>query len=280
MDTGHLVKARATLFEDNEGWCQKGQFVSLCCDMPPPNIPTVGMMDRLTLAVRSISLDEWNMLTALERLDWMRTQAGQSEHIKSRWRSYASTDIESWYFNFRSLLDQAALVICETAGIKSEKLEKSFRRLYNRASAEHLSRPEGTLFSRKLGPDWLTLLHTVTWLGQIVSVRDAVLHLGGHTIVFEGPSKGILFQVHGARYQNLVKSAALMFNPNVVYFDRYAAHLMSHLVIFLEDFSRIVYDRLTKSLKPDDTARGYHPGWGTLNSWIDSTLAAVAPRGP
>lgn len=279
MDTTHLVQARGMLFEDSDGWYHKGKFVSLSCDMPPPNISAVGMLDRLTLAVRSISLDEWNMLTALERLDWMRTQADQSEHIKSRWYSYASADIESWYFNFRSLLDQVASVIAELAARKKQ-VPKSFHTLYDRSCPEKLRTAEGMRFAEKLGVDWLRLLQGATWFDQIVSVRDAILHFGGHTMVFEGPSKGILFQVHGESYQNLVKNLPLMFNENVVFFDRYAAHLMSHVVIFLEDFAQVVYRRLLRSRNPEDTGRDYHPGWGTLRSWIDSTLAAVAPRGP
>jgi hypothetical protein len=280
MDTTHLVKARAMLFDDSEGSCQKGNFVSLCCDMPPPNISTLGMLDRLTLAVRSINQHEWNMLTAIERLDWMRDQADTNEHIRSRWYYYASADIESWHVNFRSLLDQVALVIAELADRTKQVPFDSFRKLFERSRPENLRARQGSSFAEKLGMEWLILLKGATWFDQIVSVRDAILHLGGHTMVFERPSKGILFQVHGGSYQNLVKNVPLMFNENVVFFDRYAAHLMSHLLIFLEDFAGIVYGRLLRSRNPEDTARNCAPGWGTLRSWIDSTLAAVAPPSP
>ena len=210
----------------------------------------------------------------------MRDQADTIEHLRSQWYYYASADIEFWHVNFRSLLDQVALVISEEAGIKNEKLKKSFRKLYNKSCPTCLHTPKGAAFGKQLGPEWLVLLQSATWLDQIVSVRDAIVHLGGHTMVFEDASNGILFQVYGARYQNLVKNVPLMFNENVVLFDRYAAHLMSYLLIFLEDFARVVYGRVMMSRKPHDTARNCGPGWGTLRSWIDSTLAAVAPPGP
>jgi hypothetical protein len=221
-------------------------------------------------------LDEWSMLTAVERLDWMLSQVDHSDHIKSRWYSYASLDIESWHVNFRSLLDQVASVISKLADRKKQVPGDSFRKLYERSRAERLCTSEGAPFAQRLGPDWLALLQNVKWFDQIVSVRDAVLHLGGHTMVFTAPKDGILFQVHGARYQNLVQSTSLMFNENVVCFERYAAHLMSYLLIFLEDFARIVYDRLGRCRNPEDTARSSGAGWDTLRSWIDSTLATVA----
>lgn len=278
MDTTHLTEARAMLFENSDGWCQKGNFVSLTCRMPPPDISTLGRLDRVTLAVRSIIQHEWNMLTVIERLDWMRDVAETSEHIRSQWHNYASADIESWHVNFRSLLDHVALVVAELADRNKQVPHDSFRKLYERSRPSRLQAQEDASYAQKLGGDWLKLVQGATWFEQIVSVRDAILHLGGQTMVFEGPGEGILFQVRGERYQCLVNNVPLMFNKNVVFFDRYAAHLMSHLMVFLEDFARIVCRRLLRPPKPEDTARNCRAGWGTLRSWIDSTLAAVAQR--
>ncbi len=75
MDIDHLVQARATLIEDGEGWCQMGNFVSLCCEMRPPNVSAPDSQDCLTLAIRSVTQHEWNMLTVIERLEWMRASA-------------------------------------------------------------------------------------------------------------------------------------------------------------------------------------------------------------
>jgi hypothetical protein len=274
MDTNHLVKARSMLSEGSEGCCQKGNFVSLCCDMPPPNISTLGLLDRLTLAVRSINQHEWNMLTVMERLDWMCREADRNEHIRSRWYYYASADIEFWHVNFRSLLDQVALVISELAEKRKQVPDDSFRKLYERSQPEELCKPDGALFVQKLGSDWLALIQTATWFTDFVKVREQVVHYGGHTMVFEEPSKGILFQVYGSSYRNLVRMAPLMFNQNVVYFEKYAAHLMSHLLVFLEQFASIVYARLDKFRNSDDTASNCGPGWATLKAWIDLTLNA------
>jgi hypothetical protein len=277
MDVTHLVNARAMLFEDSEGWCQKGAFASLDSYAPGPNTSTPGMPERLTPALGSITQYQWDMLTAMERLEWMRDQADTIEHLGSRWYYYASVDIESWHVNFRSLLDQVALVISELADRKNQVPHDSFKKLYDRSRPEKVRTAEGMRFIEKLGVDWLGLLQGVTWFDQLVSVRNEIVHSGAHTMVFGPPSKGILFQVHGGGYRNLVKNAPLMFNENVVFFDRYAAHLMSHLLVFLEHFALIVYDRLRRSWNPEVMVRNCSPGWGTLGSWIDSTLAAVVP---
>lgn len=149
MEFSHLVQARAILFEDGGEWCQMGEFVSLTCDMPAPDVSRLGMMDRLTLAVRSISQSEWNMLTAMERLDWMRLQADTNEHIRSQWYYYASADIEFWHVNFRSLLDQVALVISELADAKRQ-VSDSFRKLYQESHPNNVCSGEGARFAEKL----------------------------------------------------------------------------------------------------------------------------------
>jgi hypothetical protein len=277
MDVTHLVNARTMLFEDSDGWCQKGAFVSLDSYAAAPNASTRGMLERLTPALGSITQYEWDMLTVMERLEWMQGQTDATEHLKSRWNYYASVDIESWHVDFRSLLDQVALVISELANRKRQVPDDSFRKLYDRSRPEKLRTAEGMCFAKKLGVDWLRLLEEVTWFDQLLSVRTEIVHSGGHTMVFGPPSKGILFQVHGRGYRNLVKNAPLMFNENVVFFDRYAAHLMSHLLVFLEHFALVVCDRLQRSWNPQAMVRNCSPGWGTLASWIDSTLAAVVP---
>src|ERR1035441_1327239 len=99
MDTTPLIRARELLFPDSEGLCHKGKFVSLLCDMPAPYVSKPGMLDILTLALRSVALHEGNMLTAMERLDWTRDRLSEDDNSQSRWLSYASMDIEYWHVN-------------------------------------------------------------------------------------------------------------------------------------------------------------------------------------
>jgi hypothetical protein len=45
MEFGHLVQARAMVFDDGETWCQRGKFVSLDADMPAPDMTRLEMND-------------------------------------------------------------------------------------------------------------------------------------------------------------------------------------------------------------------------------------------
>ncbi len=66
-----------------------------------------------------------------------------------------------------------------------------------------------------------------------------------------------------------------MYNLNVAYFERYAAHLMAHLVVFLEEFASVVYRRTGMSHIGYD-ATAHHPGYRVFRSWLELTLNAVA----
>lgn len=272
METGHLTRARDLLFIDGGDWCRKGTSISLGPLMPTPNFYKPGRLDRLTVAVRGINRCENNMLTAMERLSWMQARACQDEHIKSRWYEYVSADIEYWHTNLRSSLDQIALVISELAD-KERQVSCKFHRLYSqsRPASKDLGQ-----FVEKLGTEWLALLQSVTWFDQIVRVRNQLLHYGGWTLVCVHQPGGIVFQVHGGLCQRLIRlDPPLMHNLNVVYFERYAAHLMAHFVVLFEDFSAIVYRRMRMSRVLSNSAAAHHAGYRVFRFWIDSTLDAI-----
>jgi hypothetical protein len=269
----HFIKCLEMVQQDEHGWHQTGTFPCLVADMPPPYVDRLEKQDRLTLAVRSICQHESNMLTAIERLDWMRLEAPLNKHIDLWWRYYAGADIEFWYVNFRSLLDQVADVIVLDASLPSAL--RSFRKIYERTRPDKLRETGGARLAGSMGNGWLTLVQSAVWFPQILAARDGIVHLGGSAMVFGDASKGILFQVHGRRYHNLVGNQTFMYNSNVVMFDRYAASLTCHLVIFLEDFSRALYRSLGKSPRFHLSPRTYHPGWGTLSAWANAALATL-----
>lgn len=272
MDNSHLLSALKLLVEDSGGWCQKSDLVTLESRLPTPYITNPGSKDRIVLAIRSITQNQWNMLTCIQRLEWMRVAADSNEHIASNWHNYASADVEHWHVNFRSLLDYVSLVLLLLAGRKVDK--HSFRKLYGRCTSADANKRDGVL--GHIGPDSVKLLLSATWFDGLRCVRDSIVHRGGHTLVFGGPSDGILFQVMGNRYQNLVSHEPWMFNDNVAYFDRYAAHLMAHLIVFLETFASIVAQRMGLFPLPECDARSCHDGYAALREWIDSALAANA----
>ena len=271
MDNNHLLGALQLLVEDSGGWYQKGDLVTLESCLPTPYITDPGPKDRIVLAIRYITQSEWNMLTCVQRLEWMRTAAQANEHLASNWFNYASTDIEYWHVSFRSLLDYVALVLLLLAGRKAKK--PSFRKLHGKCTSRDEKEVRGVI--AEIGPDSVKLLQSANWFDRLRCVRDSIVHRGGHTLVFAGPSDGILFQVYGGSQHNLVTSEPWMLNNNVAHFDRYAAHLMSHLIVFLEEFASIAAQRLDMLPLPECDARNCHDGFTVLKAWIDLVLAAT-----
>ena len=161
------------------------------------------------------------------------------------------------------------------AGRKAEK--PSFRKLHRKCTSRDEKEVRSVI--AEIGPDSVKLLQSATWFDQLRCVRDSIVHRGGHTLVFGGPSDGILFQVKGNRYQNLVSYEPWMFNSNVVYFDKYAAHLMAHLIVFLEKFASIAARQMGMLTLPDCDARICHDGFTVFKAWIDSALAVTEKRG-
>jgi hypothetical protein len=198
----------------------------------------------------------------------MKEQAASDGILRDRWNSYASLDIEEWHTQFRSLLDYVAKVIRELAERKRQ-VSDSFTTLRERAAGT-TGDPQD--FARKLGDDWLGLLKSATWYPQIISIRDETVHRGAQTIVFGEPSEGILFQVLGNGGARLAQEEPnLMFNKNVVYFDRYAAYFMARLLTWLEQFASIAYSRMGMTESPGCLNR--HFGFDVLVDWIDRVLA-------
>lgn len=268
MEISHLLSARELLVEDSGGWCQKSDLVTLVSRLPTPYVTSPGPKDRIVLAIRYITQSEWNMLTCVQRLEWMRIAAETNEHLTSNWFNYASADIEYWHVSFRSLLDYVALVLLLLAGRQADK--PSFHKLYERCTSGEEKKRESVL--NGIGPESVKLIQNATWFNQILRVRTSIVHRGGHTLVFSGPADGILFQVYGGFQQNLIASKPWMLNKNVARFDRYAAHLMSHLIIFLEEFASIAAKRLEMLPLPECDARICHDGFTVLRAWIKSAL--------
>lgn len=78
-------------------------------------------------------------------------------------------------------------------------------------------------------------------------------------------------QVMGKRGNRLAqKEPILMFNDNVVYFDRYAAYFMACLLSWLEKFASVAYSRLGKMEHPGSVTT--HFGFEVLATWLDDLI--------
>lgn len=274
MDLEHLKKARALLRKGRPGYVHKGTFVSLCANVLDWNASTGFTKEEVWRELDFILSDLWGMLTICNHLDWMRQQAEQDDQVWAKWSYYASGDIEYWHVQLRSLLDYVAQLIRELADRKHQ-VPDSFRKLYEFAAQGGPKQDQFDKFLCRVGDDWVALLQQATWFPLILNVRDQVVHRGAHAMVFWPPSEGILFQVvEGRPTRNLLNLSALLRNDkNVVYFERYVAHIMSHVLVFLEQMAPIAYRRL--GIEPRLNAMNCHFGFATLMNWIDATIGAA-----
>lgn len=255
------------------GYRYKGNFTFLCADaLAPHGSPELKRAKRHLLgALRQLG----NIITTGDRLDWMREQCGKDKLLASKWMFYAGMDIEYWHVQTRALLDHLAKVISRLAE-RSDQVPDSFTRLYMR-----VHHPESAVraaeFAEKLGLDWLDLIRGGTWYAPLREAREALVHRGGYALVFGWPEDGILFQVHEGFVRKInVAAEPLMFNPNVVHFDRYAAVMLSNILLLLEDFATVTYGRL--STEPHFNGTYLHFGLATLMRWIDSTTAVASAQ--
>lgn len=286
MDTTVLVPARALLsFDCVWGWSLVSKFANLCTQFP--TFPVEARRfdeDFIRRQLLCAMHDLWMISTAQARLAWMKEQAVNDAPLRMRWSSYAALDIESWHGQFRSLLDYAAKVLRELAQSRRGFKDWSFTELWQKASGKTIDReggePKDTLdrregssqeFEEIVGTDWLELLKSATWYPQIVSIRDQTVHFGAQTLVFGEGSDGILFQVMGKTASRLAQQEPiLMFNENVVYFDRYAAYFMACLLSWLEKFASVAYSRLGMVKMPGSLVA--HFGFEVLATWLDDLI--------
>ncbi len=275
MDKSILGECRSLFHNDAvTGWSLLSKFTTLTGDdldirgySPTRRFDQELMRSRLLFSTH----DLWMMCTGLARLKWMQDHAASDLLSGGKWSSYASLDIEDWHIQFRSLLDYIAEMICELAQ-QRKQVPDSFTKLWGRATKVNPDLLEQKELEQKLGSEWLSLLKEARWYSQIVSVRNATVHYGAQTMVFCEPSDGILFQVWGNDGARLAsEEPKLMFNKNVVHFDRYAAYLMANLLTWLEKFASIAYG--TMGLSEGQRSQNCHFGFGVLVDWIDSLIA-------
>ena len=275
MDDTHLKKAASLFHRTDLGYELSGEFSALYGAVHQAAAISGYAPDRTTNVLKCLACilnDFWTLATLVGRLEWMQRLSESDPLAAERWGIYASADIVLWHVEFRSLLDHAGEVICDLAD-KRNQVEKSFTTLIKKARAGD----QATDWQGKLGQEWYSLLKNVAWYSRMVSIRDDLVHFGAKTLVFCGPKDGILFQVLGADYRRLIQEdPTLMYNENVVYFDRYAAHLTAHLIVFLEKFASIAAKRMRLGEGPPGSI--FHFGFETLMLWIESALAAAQAR--
>ncbi|VVB50481.1 Uncharacterised protein [uncultured archaeon] len=233
-----LVNARKLLIYQNNSFVWRGEFISLSSDI---NL-TRGMNKIFAKTydlIKKIFQDIGNIGIILKRLEWMRQKTSEDEYLYQNWQSFASVDIEHFFVELRSIMDYIAEIIVCTAKHPEQLPKKdiskspSFEKIRNWASKN----PENS--TKLLGKEITEVIISSNWFPHIRLIRDGLVHEGGFALVFLEPKEGILFQVYKG-FRNIVNYKMIMYNDNIAYFDRFVAIYFSHLLLFLERFSKAI----------------------------------------
>jgi hypothetical protein len=208
--------------------------------------------------------DLWNISTLLARLEWTRTLAHQGALNTGAWSSFSSLDIENFFVQMRSIMDHVAEIL-QSLLPKGKQLPESFRRL-----RESLDK-----YRTRLPSDIAALVAGANWFDEMRSARDALVHQGGYSLVFSEPKDGILFQVYGKGHKGCFSHPAIMFNDNVVRFDRYASHVVSNLLVFLDRLGAALLSKTTAIGSVPGQVRCSSMGFALLRLWISDFLSVL-----
>lgn len=258
IDRSSLQTVLSLIKHDDEiGFFTDGKFVGLSStiQLESSERREINQLYRLT---RYITQDVWNLLTIISRLEWQKNLVVENNLDDGLWSYFVATDIYVFHSELRSIFDYVAKII-QLISNMSETL--SFEKLRN-----WISNPNNAGKINKELSDFILSCH---WFCDIRTIRDNLIHKGAEPLVI--PSKGrILFLINTSDYQKIM-IPEIMFNENVVDFELYAGLYMSYILTYLEEFAELVHKHLNLN-KFHSLAKGYHPGLGITQKWINKIL--------
>jgi len=187
--------------------------------------------------IQYIYQDVSNIETITSRLDWQRELWKNNKLDVGKWMSYAACDIDIFHIEMRSIFDYVAKVIQRISNQPKQVPDEGFNVLKTWLANKKKN-------TERLGEDLAELVLSVNWFEDLKNIRDKTVHQGAMTLVFLEKDK-ILFQIHKG-IENLVNIPEIMYNPNVVIFELYAAMYFGYLVAFLEDFASVIKEHLPR----------------------------------
>lgn len=263
-DDAQTLKTALALFKEGEhGPYISGQWFDLNSGLLLSHNSLTQKVSESTVLFSHLTNDIWNVLTLLDRIYWTSILAGQNKLLEARWRYYTAVDIEHFHIELRAIMDYCARIIANFYYGSVSLPEKSFDGLTKWMEKN----------SHRLEDGLPQIIGKTTWFSEIRAIRDSIIHQGGMTLVFEDPFHGILFQILKGRENQITLHEALMYNENVVYFDRYAALYLSKLLVFFNELAGALSTRI--GVTPHEGTMVQSPGVTTARSWISSLYSIL-----
>ncbi len=216
--------------------------------------------------LRYISQDLSNILIIINKLDWERDLWVKGALPNETWLYFASTDIDIFHVELRSIFDYIAEII-QAQSSHPTNVPKSFEKLRVRLERE-IKENRNDLW-KNIGEGFCKLVLSCNWFEDIKDVRDANIHTGARTLIFLDKPK-ILFQMYQG-WNKKVNKEELMENDSVVNFEFYAGLYICYLLTFLDEFANLLFLRYSI---PKVELKGGHQntGFGVLEKWAEKVL--------
>jgi hypothetical protein len=260
-----VVEVKALFQRDpNGGWYLRGSFVNYSGDLRHAvNRGQIASSSagRIVQALNHITWDLWNIGSLIARLDWTDQIAQRGQLDVEVWRHFCSLDIEHFHIELRSVLDYAAMCVAASANQLGTVPQDSMNELL-----KWLQKNPGN--RARLGEDLAALIDSLPSFPNIKEIRDEIVHRGGHTLVFERPGSGILYQVYSRFFTTVIKPLMGIADGNVIDFRRYGSLLLAQLLLFLERLADKLRARIPADHNGIGDAKMGGIGWDIFLKWL------------
>lgn len=206
------------------------------------------------------------VLTVIWKLNWFRELYAADRLSFVEHMYFSASDIELFLVDLRSALDYLARAVRDAFQARTgQKTADSFHDLRKKCITGH--------YDRLLPPALRRQVTGCAWFEGLREVRGSVVHQGAEAIVFPDKAE-VLFQVHQGLARRVLVPR-LMYNPNIVKFELYAAALMTEVLCLTDELAPKLRTplRVRRSRVPE--GRYTHGGLVVLQDWIDSLVAIL-----
>lgn len=210
------------------------------------------------------------LIMIAKKLDWQKELRIKGKLTDEIFSDFAQLDIDLFFMKIRSIFDYVTMVLSKIADKPSLITGKPSQR-FTKMRTWLTREKSGNDNRKKLGEDLADLVLSVYWFDDLKDVRDSIQHKGSFSLIFSD-KKRILFQVTKCS-EKLKSIPEIMYNDNVLDFEKFAGLYFGYLIAFLEDFAVKVEQRLPETIRN----REYFPcqpfgQYPIIFKWIQNLL--------
>jgi hypothetical protein len=192
--------------------------------------------DKYSLLASLFHYSSFRLTEVIKRLEFIHWTQNQLETNKesdlNKWSMFAALLIKDFHIDISSLLDSLSPVIIEAVLGLKKKDQKKY------PGFADISKDTSRTYRSKLPKEFVGIIDSCdSWWPYVKKTRDILAHRDHLKVVFGKPSDGILFQVYSTDLRiALLADPSIMWSQgkNVVNFVLYSAHIISEIILFLE----------------------------------------------